>query len=138
MRQRGRHVQPPQEIITSLPSAANWDQAQQLRTLDAHVIAVGVAQNSVTGHYHTWVSLYGSDLTTAGVYATEEEAKAQMARIRYALKDWRGTPDQADLLNGLLANGVFESLVGPAAMVLPDADVKRVLAAISEATERKN
>lgn len=146
MRQRGRHarpggragVRPPDEVITSLPSDADWEDARERRTLGSHTIAVGVCPNSATGHWHTWISLYGADLTTAGVYATEDAAKAQMERIRFVLKDWRGSGTSIALLNDILANGVFESLVGPAAMVLPDADVKRVLEEVSKAAERRN
>jgi hypothetical protein len=71
MPQKGRRVPPPDpstiarwHVSTELPSEDAWNAAEQHRTLDAHQIAAGVIQNSASGDWHTWISLYGADVTS--------------------------------------------------------------------------
>ena len=136
-RPRGRRA-PLLEVISKVPTEADWQDAETRRILDRHVVAVGTVQNAETGHYHAWISLYGTDLSTIGVYEHEEQAKAMAEANEALMKRWQGTPADLRELNYLMVRGVAESCVPPPAMVLPDSQVREILALIAAQQERKN
>jgi hypothetical protein len=139
---RGRRVPPDPQTIrradvkTTLPNESDWDAAETLRTLDAHLIAAGVAQNKQTGLYHTWVSLYGTDLTSWYVGPDGKEARAFLLAIKKLYSEWSYTEDDIDSMNALLEVAIERSTDRGA--VLPDDQVKEQLAKVAEFQLRKN
>src|SRR5581483_382802 len=111
------------------PSETNWTTAEQLRTLDSHQIAAGVAQHSETGLYHTWVSLYGADLTSWYIGPDAREAQAFVLAIEELFSTWSYTPDDTERMNALLELAVERS-TAPGA-TLPDAQVRHLLAEVA-------
>jgi hypothetical protein len=143
MSQKGRKVPPldpaavrRSTVATLPPSEDAWNEAEQQRTLDNHQIAAGVAQNRVSGQYHTWVSLYGADLTSWYVGDDGPTARAIMLAIQTLMEGWRGTQDDIESMNALLAVA-NEKSTDPQA-TLPDDQVRDLLAEVAARQLRKN
>jgi hypothetical protein len=142
-RQRGRRVPPPDPkqirksaIVTEIPTEEAWDRAEQQRTLDKHVIAAGCVQNSATGAWHTWVSLYGSDLSSWYVGADPSNARAILLAIETHYRAFDGSQDWQDSLLALM--DAAQELSSDPLGTLPDAQVKELLAQVAESQQRKN
>jgi len=140
---KGRRVPPLDEaairrsqVATMLPNEDAWDEAEARRTLDAHLIAAGAVQNKRSGQWHTWVSLYGTDLTSWYVGDDERTAQAIVLAIQKLFSEWMGTEDDSESMDALLAVA-HEKSTDPQA-TLPDAQVKELLAEVAKRQMRKN
>lgn len=142
---KGRHTPPltpaqirQREVATSLPTNAAWDAAEAEGTLSAHTIAVGTCQNTTTGYWHAWISLYGTDVTSVGVYATEVDAQPLVQALQALFATWAYDEASVAALNDLIDWGVRDTIVPREAQVLPDNQVRKILAAIAERQQRRN
>jgi hypothetical protein len=143
MSQKGRRVPPPDpdairggQVTNMLPNEDAWNEAEQHRTLDAHLVATGTVQNRATGQWHTWVSLYGADLTSWYVGDDGATARAMLAAIQKLFSEWAYTEDDVESMNALLAVA-HEMSTDPRA-TLPDAQVRELLAEVAARQLRKN
>lgn len=115
---------------------AAWREIEDSRTLDRHVIAAGVAQNRESGEFHTWVSLYGTDVTSWYVGRDQATASAILLAIRKLFEHWTGTKDDRESMDALL-DVARERSTNPRA-TLPDDQVREIGIQIAELERRKS
>ena len=142
---KGRRVPPltpaqirQDDVATVLPTDADWDRAEERGTLGKHTIAVGICQSEATSYWHAWVSLYGTDVTSVGVYGTEPEAQALVQAISAVLREWKHDDASVEALNELIAWGARDTVVPQEALTLPNKQVRDILAQVAEQQERRN
>jgi len=141
-RQKGRRIPPDPrtirkaEIVTELPTEEAWKRAEQQRTLDNHVVAAGCAQNSETGAWHTWVSLYGSDLSSWYVGNDPRYAYAIVKAIQMHYQAFDASQRWQDSLLALM-DAAMELSSDPHG-TLPEAQVREILAQVAEIQQQKN
>jgi len=141
---KGRRVPPPtpQEIrrrkVATVESTDEraWEEIEDSRMLDGHVIAAGTMRNSQSGEWHTWVSLYGNDITSWYVGNDEPTARAMVVAIKALFSNWRGTQDDLDSMDALL-EVASEQSTNPRA-TLPDDQVREIIASIASMDAHKN
>jgi hypothetical protein len=143
MPQKGRRVPPPDpstiarwHVSTELPSEDAWNAAEQHRTLDAHQIAAGVIQNSASGAWHTWISLYGADVTSWYVGNDPSIARGVLLAIQKLFSEWSYGEDD-NLSMQALIEAAAEYSTDPQA-TLPDSQVKEILMTLAERKQREN
>jgi hypothetical protein len=141
MPQKGRTPPTPTKILgsqiaTEQPSEAAWSTAERLRTLDAHTVAAGVAQHSSSGLWHTWVSLYGADLTSWYVGPEFPVAYGVLAAVEKLFSAWGGTEDEEGSIEALLETAKEYSTAPNE--TLPDGQALEILAEIAARQQRKN
>jgi hypothetical protein len=139
---KGRRTPPPtpQQIATgrllARPSTdeSAWRAAKAHRTLDHSQIAIGVVR--AADLCHTWVSLYGTDITTWGAYRDEGRALDLAGRIgALVVRIASGDAGAADL-DALLDAAAAEC--DDAAAVLPDQVARRIMTALAGRQQRRN
>jgi len=142
-KQKGRRVPPPNpdairhgQVTNQLPTEESWNAAEQHRTLDAHVVAAGTVQHRVSGHWHTWMSLYGTDLTSWYVGPDGATAAGILAAIQKLFAEWTYTEDDLASMDALLAVATEKSSDPKA--TLPDDQVREALAEVAARQLRKN
>lgn len=148
-RSRGRRVPPPTtspasptsilhgDVVTRSPHDDEaWIDAERRRTLDSHVVACGVMQSSTSGNFHTWVSLYGTDLTSWYVGPDLAYATGAMQAIRSLFADWHGTTEDVDNMDALF--DVLREESSDVDALLPDDAVREALAEVAKMVQRRN
>lgn len=143
MRQKGRKVPPldpdaihRSEVISRMPTDAAWDEAEGYATLDRHLVAAGVVQHRITQRWHTWISLYGTDLTSWYVGADQSTAHAILAAIHKLISEWGGDEESIESMNALIA--VASEYSSHPKDTLPDDQVREQLAEVARRQIRKN
>lgn len=116
-------------VSTQHPTPAQWEQAAKLRSLDPLTVAAGVERCDLTGDYHTWVSLYGSDLCSWYVGPEKVIAHALLLEITLVLQHWHGTDHDNISIAALMHTCAVLSTSHDAA--LPDNQVRDILEAIA-------
>lgn len=146
---QGRRAPPPtpEQILTfpvhlAPPTIASptWERATPDHTLGPHQIAVGVVRHHGTRLYHAVISLYGNDLTTVGVYATEELAQTLSEAFGDLFIGWRSRPEleSAAMQATLNAEATATSITPPHTWLLPDTQVTAFLAEVARRVQREN
>ena len=143
---RGRKVPPLSpaqirraEVITAQPDDERaWEEIEKRPQLDRHVIAAGSAQNTHTGLYHAWISLYGNDLTSWYVGDDLATANAIVAAIKELFREWRGDAEDIESMDALIDVAREKTLAGHHDDLLPDEQVREILAHIADLNQRKN
>jgi hypothetical protein len=144
MPQRGRTPPPltpaqvrAGQVDTFVPKGMDaWDGAEEYGSLDRSTVAIGVTQNRETGMFHTWLSMYGTGITSWGVFRDQARAEAFMHELQALWQHWSGSEADVQAMDALLKRGTQES-DDPRA-VLPDAQVREVLALVAEQSKPKS
>jgi hypothetical protein len=140
---KGRKVPPPtpeqlrqRKVETTIGSEEAWKEAEQTGTLPMRQIACGVTQSAASGLYHTWISLYGTDLTSWGVYRDQARAEQLADEIGQLFSGWTHDDAAAARMDALLQKATAESDAPNTA--LPDDQVREILAAVADRVRRQN
>lgn len=109
-------------------------------TLSPNHIAVGVIRSYITGHYHAVLSLYGTDLTTLGVFAAMPPAEETTRAFGELFIGWYERPEGESRARQvtLLAAAAAASVSPPNAWLLPEAQVRAFLAEVARRVQRAN
>lgn len=146
---QGRHAPPPtpEQIVTfpvrtAPPTIESpvWERTTSDHTLGPGRIAIGVIRHHGTRLYHAVLSLYGNDLTTVGVYATEEQAQSLAEAFGELFMEWRSRPEveSVALQAALNAEAAATSVTPPQTWLLPDTQVTAFLAEVARRVQREN
>ena len=127
------------EVVTAHPDDESaWEEIERSPQLDRHVVAAGTIQNSKSGLYHAWISLYGNDVTSWYVGPDLATANAIVAAVKELFTGWRDTLDDIESMNALIDVAKEKTQPGHADDLLPDSQVREILAEVTRLTERKN
>jgi hypothetical protein len=99
-----------------------------------------VIQSHATRYYHAVLSLYGTDLTTLGVFAAMPPAEQAIRDFGELFIDWHDRPESESQARqaALLAITAAASVTPPNTWLLPDAQVSAFLAEIARHVQRAN
>jgi hypothetical protein len=99
-------------------------------------VAAGVIQNSASGDWHTWISLYGADVTSWYVGNDPAVARGVLLAIQKLFSEWSYGEDD-NLSMQALIEAAAEYSTDPQA-TLPDSQVKEILMQLAERKQREN
>jgi hypothetical protein len=144
-----RRIPPPtpEQILSSPVSSYQptwhtqpWSRAMAHNTLGPSHIAIGVVQSHLTHHFHAVLSLYGTDLTTLGVFTTLPPAQQTAEDFGKLFVGWNDRPEAESQARHavLLAAAEAASISPPNTWLLPDAQVSAFLAEVARYVQRAN